>query len=618
VGWLRETFGRRGGGTTAPTAPVASPPPVTPPNWRKLGNDALAVGNLAEALRCYEQGALADPQDAALRLNLGFVLLEQGQPQAAVERLQGALALRRPGDGCAAHDVHYLLGRAQAASELPAQAVASFEAALAAQPDFAEALEDGARSLHVLERHAEAVAWMQRLLKLRPTTLNKLMLASELRACDRHAEAADLLAPVCAEEPANVDAAVLRYGALMKSSRFVDALAEAERMLALQGPSARFLVNRSVPLERLGRFEEALACIEQALALEPANRDALVNRCTTLTNLLRLPEAIAAGEAAVQLLPQDPDLHFSLSIPLLMRGDLRRGWQESEWRRRSAGFRGKLLELEGQRPWQGESLRGCTIFLHGEQGLGDIIQFVRYVQPVAAQAQNVLVLVSEALQPLVARNLPANARLLPQGARLPAIDFHCPLMSVPAILGTTVDTIPAEVPYLRADPALVPAWRERLGGDPLNVGMAWAGNPKHTNDHNRSMALAAFRAVDTAGCRFVTVQPELRDADRATFEAWPAAVDLGRELRNFDDTAALMEALDLVLTVDTSVAHLAGALGKPVWILLPHVPDWRWMLERSDSPWYPTARLYRQTSPGDWASLLVRVREDLAALARSR
>ncbi|MBK6005749.1 tetratricopeptide repeat protein [Ramlibacter ginsenosidimutans] len=587
-------------------------------DWRKRGNDALAAGDFAEAARCYEQGVLASPQDAALRLNLGFVLLEQGQFAPAAERLRQALALRRPDDGCALHEVHYLLGRARAGLGQHVEAVASFEAALRAQPAFAEALEDGARSLHSLERHAEAAEWIQRLLALRPTYFNRLLLATELNASERHAEAAALLDALCVEEPTNADATLLRFSALIKTGRHAEALEETDRAIAVHGRSASLLANRSVPLERLGRCQEALDCIEQALALEPANRVALVNRCTVLTQLLRLPEAIQAGEEALKSLPEDAEVHLALSIALLMRGDLQRGWQEHEWRRRSAATRGKLLQLEGKRMWAGESLQGRTIFLHGEQGFGDNIQFVRYVQPIAQQAQSVVLIVPAALESLVARSLPANCRLLPQNSALPPIDFHCPLMTVPAIVGTTEDTIPSQVPYLHADAALLPAWRERLGNGTLNVGIAWAGNPKHTNDHNRSMPLASLRRLDAPGCRFVTVQPGLGEADRALLADWPSAIDLGSEVRSFDETAALIEALDLVITVDTSIAHLAGALGKPVWMMLAHVPDWRWMLERSDSPWYPSARLYRQPAPRDWASVVDSVRRDLLALCAAR
>lgn len=612
MGWLRDLFGRSGSASTAPAAVPAVAAPA--PAWRKMGNEALAAGDLAEAARCYEQGVLAEPQDAALRLNHGFVLLQQEQFAPAAQRLQEALALRRPGDGCEAHDAYFLLARAQASLGEQAQALASFEAAARAQPDFAEPHEEAARILHMLGRHEEAVEWVRKLLRLRPSNFHRILLATELRACGRHAEALEIAEPVCAEEPGNVDAYVVRYSSLMALGRYEEALAQADRWLALHGPSARCLVHRSVPLERLGRLQEALASLEQALALAPEYRDAVVNRCTVLISLQRAAEAAAVAEEALKRSPDDPELHWSLSVALLTLGDMKRGFAESEWRARSAHFRGKLLELEEPR-WHGESLQGRTIFLFGEQGFGDSVQFLRLVPQVAALADTVYLLVPEALEPLVERTLPANCHLVRQNARMPAVDFQCPLMSLPAVLGLDEHSMPAQVPYLRADPAAVAAWRERLGGNGPKVGIAWSGNPRQANDHNRSMTLATFRALEVPGCRFFTVQPEMREVDRPVFAEWGRAEDVGRTLRNFDDTAALLEALDVVVTVDTGVAHLAGALGRPLWVLVCNVPDWRWELERADSPWYPTARLYRQPQGGDWSSALARVRDDLAALA---
>jgi tetratricopeptide (TPR) repeat protein len=611
MSWLRDALGRLAGtgeGRQPDAAPPAGPPAT---DWKALGNAALAAGDLAEAARCYAQGVLAQPADAALRLNLGYVLLEQRQYADAAERLQQALALRRPGDDFA-HEAHYLLGRAEAALQRFGPALASLQAALKASPDFAPAVEEGVRVLHQLQRHAEAAQWAERLLALRPCAFVRLLLGNELARCGCDARAAQLAAEVTREEPANLDAAVLLFNSLFRLGRFDEALVEAQRVLALAGPDPGALVNVAAALEKVGRLDEALVHLDEALRIEPGRRDALVNRVGLLIEQARLPAAIAAARGALQSHPQDADLHWNLSIAHLLLGDFQAGWAESEWRTRSVAFRGEEQRFAAPR-WQGENLRGRAIFLHGEQGFGDNIQFVRYVSAIAPQARAVYLQVPQPLEPLM-QDLAPNCHLLQQGALLPAIDFHCPLMSLPAVLGTRLETIPAHVPYLRADAARVRAWRERLPRDVPNVGIAWAGKPSHVNDHNRSMTLATFRAIDTGACRFVTVQPQLRDADRAALSAWPQALDLGRELRDFADTAALVEALDLVVSVDTGVAHLTGALGKPVWILLPQAPDWRWMLKRQDSPWYPTARLYRQGAAGDWAPVLARVQGDLARL----
>lgn len=621
MGWLRDTLGRwsssgDGGSDRQDAVGGQAPKPPDAPDWRAQGNAALAAGDLREAARCYEQGVLAAPGDPTLRVNLGFVNLELGQFESASERLQQALALRRR-DDTFVHEALYLLGRSQAALEKLDDAFRSFEEAARLKPDFTEAVEEAARVLHRLERHAEAATWARRLYELRPEPFTRMLVGNELLQSGAAGEAAQWLARACADEPSNLEASVLFYGALLKVQRNEEALAEVDRVIGLNGPNAALLVNRSVPLERLGRLDEAVADLEQALALEPGRRDALVNRVTMLLQQVRVRDSVAAAQEALTLYPDDADLHWSLAMGLLLLGDYARGWHESEWRTRCKAFHGKVLQLE-QPQWRGEDLRGRTIFLHSEQGFGDNIQFVRFVPEIARRAQAVLLLVSGPLEPLIANKLPANCRLLPQHSALPPIDFHSPLMSLPSVLGTTLETLPAQVPYLHADPSLVARWRERLPADKLNVGIAWAGNPSHVNDRNRSMGLAAFSAALGADCRFVTVQPQLSDVDRTTLAANPRVLDLGRELGDFSDTAAMFEALDLVITVDTSVAHLAGALNRPVWVLLPHCPDWRWMLERSDSPWYPSARLYRQPRAGDWESVMRKVREGLEELARSR
>jgi hypothetical protein len=309
----------------------------------------------------------------------------------------------------------------------------------------------------------------------------------------------------------------------------------------------------------------------------------------------------------LRLYPDDADLNWNLAVNLLLLGDFESGWAAHEWRP------GRISGLQQPR-WRGEDLQERTIVLYGEQGFGDIIQFVRFVPEVARRARTVYLRMLRPLEPLELK-LPSNCILVRQGGVVPATDYECPLMSLPFVLGITESTIPARVPYVYADADAASQWRRELSDGALNVGIAWSGNPANLDDMNRSLTLAALLRAAVPGCRFVAVQPEVRDADRDTLAAHAEVFDAGGRLRNFADTAALFEALDLVLTVDTSVAHLAGALGRPVWILLPWVPDWRWMLERSDSPWYPTARLYRQPKAGDWDSVLAQVREDLAALA---
>jgi tetratricopeptide (TPR) repeat protein len=602
MNWFRHFFGSRA--QTRPSSPVGV---TAASEWKARGNVALASGELAEAARCYEQGVLADASDASLRLNLGFVLLEQSKFEMAAERLLQALALRRSGDDFL-HEAHFLLGRAYVGLGRETQALRSFELALTLQPRFAEAIEEGIRVLSRLGRHDEAVEWARRLVLQNPSSAARITLAEELAFAKRAPEALDLLGQICAEEPTNTTASMARFNLLFRLARFEEALAEARRLLALTGPSA-ILVNVAAALGRLGRPEEALAAVDEVLSRDPTQPDAIANRAGLLSSLGRVDDAIECARNGLRLYPDHADLHWNLAVSLLLAGNFEEGWVEHEWRDRSGAPVGVSRELDAPR-WEGESLEGRAILLYGEQGFGDYIQFVRFVPLIARNARAVYLEVPQPLGPLIT-GLPSNCTVLSRASARPPVDFHCPLMSVPAVLRITQATIPANVPYLRAESDRVQAWRAKLPKGRLNVGIAWSGKPTHFNDLNRSMTLAMFKDLSVETCQFLTVQPDMREADRRTMDAWPNVLDYGRELRDFGDTAALIDALDLLVSVDTSVAHLAGALAKPTWILLPHPPDWRWMLEREDTPWYPSARLYRQTAARTWPEVLARVRVDL-------
>jgi Flp pilus assembly protein TadD len=510
-----------------------------------------------------------------------------------------------------AHEIHFLLGCARKRLGQHDAAMASFEAAVTAKGDFSEAMEEALRTLHDAGLHAQAVPWAQRLAAAKPSGFAQVLLAHELSSCGRDAEAAQILSSLCIQEPENADAAGAYGAVLFRQRRFAEALAMAQRVLTLAPPTAATLADAGAALHKLGRPDEALVQLDRALALEPEHRHARANRVTVLLDLLRVREAMDAARDGLRLDPDDGDLHWGLAIGHLLLGEFADGWAEHEWRTRSGAYRGNLPIFEQPR-WRGESLSGRTIYLYGEQGFGDCVQFVRFVRDVARLASHVFLRVPALLEPLMGA-LAGNCRLLPQGAALPPFDFHCPLMSLPLGLAADMENIPADVPYLQADEARAESWRQRLGPAPgIQVGIVWSGNPSHSNDMNRSIPLATFRQLARPGCRFVSLQPKVQPADQTLLAEWPGLLDAGPQLRDFGETAALIAALDLVISVDTSVAHLAGALGKPVWLLLPHAPDWRWMLERDTSPWYPTARLYRQPAAGDWDSVLARVGTDLA------
>lgn len=586
--------------------------------WRARGNAALAQGKLVEAADCYRQAAACDPADAEARVNLGYVLLEQGRAAEATEVLAQAVALAAGRAGLLA-DAHFLLGRGHRLQGQDGLAVDCYRAALAARPAFPEAVQDVVPLLLAAGRAQEAVALAEGAAGTAPGTQDLMLLAQALHSAGRGAEALAPLDTVLAREPGNQVALECRGNVLLELGRCEEALASFEHVLGVHGRQADALANASAALLRLERNEQALALVEEALRLQPAHRVSLHNRSCALTNLLRIDEALLRAREAALLYPDDADLQWSLGVAHLLRGDLAPGWQAHEARWQAKDFPGALSKAFTAAPqWTGaQGLEGRSILLHAEQGLGDSIHFVRYLPQVAARARQVLVHVQQALVPLLAQ-LPANCRLLQPGEAIPPHDLQCPLLSLPHAFGTTLETIPAGVPYLRADPARVPQWQQRLA--PVahpRVGIAWSGNPQHGNDRNRSLPLRSFAAIAQEGVGFVSLQVQVREGDRAAMAQWPGLLDAEPWLQDFGDTAALVSALDLVVTVDTSVAHLAGALGKPVWVLLPYVPDWRWMLEREDSPWYPGMRLFRQPARGDWDSVLQRVRGELRALAGS-
>jgi len=346
----------------------------------------------------------------------------------------------------------------------------------------------------------------------------------------------------------------------------------------------------------------------------PQHLNAWLNRGQSLAALNRHQDAIASYGRALALQPDLADAHFNAAISFLTIGDYARGFAEYEWRWKRTGM---AAPKAFRRPaWLGETpLAGKTIVLHAEQGLGDTVQFVRYVPRLAQMGARVVLEVPPVLKELFG-GLDGVTTVIGRGEPLPPYDAHCPLGSLPLAFRTDVASVPAEIPYLRATESHLAKWRPRLEALPSpRIALAWSGNASHPNDRNRSLSLAQLEPLlSTPGLSFISVQRELRDGDAETLTRDPRILNLGPELNDFSDTAAVLTLTDLVISVDTAVAHLAGALGRPAFVLVPFQPDWRWMLDRDTSPWYPAMRLFRQTTIGDWESVIARVR---AALPRT-
>lgn len=421
-------------------------------------------------------------------------------------------------------------------------------------------------------------------------------------------------------EPANA-VAIQYLGVLaMQAGQPQAGEAMIRRALALRPDLPDFHNNLGLCLRLQDKLDDAMAAYRAALALAPGYVEAMNNLGLDLQASGRVDEAAAQFEQAVALKPDFAQAHWNLGLAHLVRGDLQRGWPEYEWRARCLPTTPADQQTAHLPRWRGEDLAGRTLVLREEQGAGDTLQFIRYAAVLAERGARIVALAGPALAELVA-TATGVTQVVTDPAALPAADFQCKLLSVPAVLGTTLATVPARVPYLSADPARAAAWRAmveaRAGSTAgMRVGLVWAGNPKHTNDRNRSCPLSALAPwFALPGIAWFSLQKGDAAGQLAAQPEARAVHDLGSELESFADTAAAIAALDLVITVDTSVAHVAGALGRPVWVLLPFAPDWRWLLERDDSPWYPTMQLIRQRTRGDWAEVASRVAAELAPTA---
>jgi tetratricopeptide (TPR) repeat protein len=604
------------------------------------GLAASHLGRDAEARTYLEQ--LGDLDDAVFQANLGTVLLNLGEAAAALARFRraGALApdfapaaigaakaLEALGQGeAAAAAFAAILARTPDAIEAiigavglrfaagdNAGALAAVEAALLRQPEQPALLANQALALVRLRRSDEALLVIERLLALRPDEAEGHWLRAEaLRASGRLGEALVAFGRTLARQPEHLQAQIGRAATLLDLNRPVEALAAQTPLLARAPADPALAVNQAIALSRLHRPAEALAFCDRALALEPKNTSALGVRPTLLHDLGRWEEARAAFALAIERLEGQARIQAqaNLAYALLEGGDFAAGLALYEARRQLGA---PMLGQEFDGPeWTGaEPLAGRRLFIHWEQGLGDVLQFSRYALLAAERAGTVWLSVPRALFGLFrAQGWPVQ--LLPGQEAPPAFDYRIPLLSLPRAFGTRLESIPAMPGYLRADPARQAGWAARLGPregprEGPRIGLAWAGSLKHRNDSQRSAPLAALAPLLAHPATWISLQKEIRPADAPLLRTLSGLRQIPEALANFEETAALVAGLDLVITVDTSVAHLAGALGVPCWILLGARADFRWLRGREDSPWYPSVRLFRQPAPGDWPGLAAQV-----------
>jgi tetratricopeptide (TPR) repeat protein len=496
----------------------------------------------------------------------------------------------------------------------PGEALRLMTAAVAARPDSADARIHLGHVLRTLKRDADALVSYETALAIDPCNIEALGNRGDiLLTLRRPAEALACFDKVLGMSPQLAAARANRGVALAALNRREEALIDFEIAVA-SAPSPMTFFNYGTTLAVLDRHAQALVAFDRVLAIDSNHVSAWNGHGVSLNALNRHVEAVASFDRALAVDPDHADAHFNKALALLAIGDYRRGLAEYEWRWKRSGARAR--HNFGRPLWRGEyPLQNRTILLHAEQGLGDTIQFVRFAVPLARDGVKVVLEVQQQLKPLLSRVEGCEATI-PLGEARPAYDVHCPLGTLPLVFKTEIGTVPADIPYLFADAARVNRWRPRLKAlGARRIALVWAGNVDHPNDHNRSIPLANLRPLwSSDAARFVSLQRDLRDGDEAILKASPM-LHLGGELADFDDTAAVLALCDLVISVDTSVAHLAAAMGRPLWVLLPYFSDWRWTAADL-SPWYPAACLFRQPRLGDWESVVARVAGELSAWVR--
>ena len=493
------------------------------------------------------------------------------------------------------------------------------ESVLRQWPDDARALCLLAEMAADTKQAGKGLHWVQRAIAADPRaggphyTAGRLHeIAGRLTDAEASYRAAIRLAPDHAKAHNNLG------GVLHMQGRLDAALASYRKALELDPRQPEANQNYASIARDTGALELAVEGYLRQTKAVPDDAEALNNLANAYRELGRHREALASFERATAADPDHAEAHFSRSFVLLLCGDYENGWKEYEWRWRINAFNAPARRFP-QVPWDGREIAGGTILVHAEQGLGDTLQFVRYAPRVAERCAFVILECQPELKSLM-EPVTGIERVVAQGETLPPFSAHVPMLSLPRVFGTTLESVPWRGPYIHADPARSAAWRPRVGhGDgPLKVGLVWAGRPQQWDDRKRSVTLDMLAPLAQAsGAVFYSVQKGEAAAQTASPPAGMNLVDLTAGIRDFSDTAALLSHLDLVITIDTSVAHLAGAMGIPTWVLVAHAPDWRYHLERGDNPWYPSMRLFRQDRDGDWTGPIARVAEQLRQHVRS-
>lgn len=577
---------------------------------------ALQMGDATDAVRHFRKALTVRRDVAEVHGNLGTALLRLGRADDAVASFERAIALKPD-----SASMFFGRGSANLKRGAHAAAVRDLDRAIALKPSYPTALLNRGLALAALGKPDAAAGSYREAIRLEPLFAEaRANLATLLMTAKRYQEALPLLDEAIALRQESEGIHLKRGDALYHLNRTEEALVSFDRAIALAPDAADAHHFRAKALQDLHRLDDALASIDRAIALAPKTVDGYLDRASILADLRRWPEALDALDRGIAVKPDDAQTLWTKAAFLRQLGRFEEGSPLAVWRK-------KLKEPAGKRDlpkplWTGaEPVEGRRVFLHWEQGLGDTLQFCRYAQRLRARGAEVILAVQDPLLPLM-RQWEPEITILGASAVPDHYDLQAPLQDMPLAFRTTLATIPADVPYLRAEPERVARWRERIGAEGFRIAICWQGSTT-VIDRGRSFPAASFHGLSKLpGVRLISLQKGQAEAQLSRLPEGMRVETLGEEFdppgAAFLDSAAVMQVCDLVITSDTSVAHLAGALGVPTWIVLKHVPEWRWLIDRDDSPWYPTMRLFRQPSPGDWAGTFQRVEAAVGALIAAR
>ncbi len=576
-----------------------------------LGEIAYKKQDYQSAEEILRQTIKYNPYSAELFNNLGLILQRRGKFEEAIKYFKKAIEINPE-----ISDVHYNLGIAFKEKKHYDEAIKSFQNALALDENNSDAFFNLGNLYYEMKEYDHSIACYRKAIEINPSlpeAFNNLGLIFQEKG---NLDEALSFYEKAIQIDQNFAMAYFNMGMVFQLQKKLDeSIINYKKAIKLNPEIVHAYFNLGNIFYEKGLMDEALINYQEALQRDPNFTDVLMNIGIILHEKQHLQEAISAFRKILKLKPYDAEAHWNLSNSLLLSGDFENGWREYEWRLKVKEFE----QRDFPKPlWEGSDISQKTILIYTEQGLGDAIQFVRYVALVARRAGKVILECQKELKPIF-KNVKGIHQVISRGEELPEFDVHCPLLSLPYIFCTTLETIPSEIPYIFVDSLIFQKWHEKMKIDDsqLKVGLVWSGNPRHKKHYYRDFPLTTYAPfTDFKGITFYTLQKGEAGKESKNVPIGLKLIDYTEEIHDFSDTAAIIENLDLVISVDTAVAHLAGALGKPVWTLLPFAPDWRWMLNRQDSPWYPTMRLFRQPAPGDWKTVIEKVAGELNSILK--